>query len=305
MNPKISVIIPYYNYGQYIKETVASVLAQTFKDYEIIIIDDESTDTHSIQVLAEIEKKYPGIKIIRQKNGHLSNARNNGIKVSQGDFFLSLDSDDTIEPTMLEKCFEAILKDSKLGFVYTFTHFFDQEDIVWKNQEYNLYDLLWANHPTVCALVRKKAWEEVGGYDENMKAGYEDWEFWIRLGRNGWFGKLIREPLFNYRRHGESMISGSELKHDKIVKYIREKYQDLYSRESMKKIKKTWKPQGENHLELLKSKIKAAGLLDNNLWKKHPLSALGRFVPIRIKRKTNSLLGRKIFETGYYKRSRE
>ena len=93
MNPKISVIIPCFNYGRFIGETVHSVLAQTFKDYEIIIIDDGSTDSYTIEALNKIEKEHPEITIIYQPNGHLSNARNNGIKAARGEFFLPLDAD--------------------------------------------------------------------------------------------------------------------------------------------------------------------------------------------------------------------
>jgi len=290
MNPKISVIIPCFNYGRFIEETVYSALAQTFKDYEIIIIDDGSTDSHTIETLNKIEKEHPEIKIIYQLNGHLSNARNNAIKASRGEFFFPLDADDTIEPTILEKCYEVISKEPKLGLVYTYMHYFGSEDLVWKNQEYNFYDLLWANHPSVCALIRKKAWEEIGGYDEDMKDGYEDWEFWIRLGKYGWFGKLVREPLYNYRRHAQSMISRSELKHDSIVRYIRNKHKGLYEKESLRHIKKIWKSDcNSSFLSFLRSRLEAAGLLDRELWKNHPLKAAGRCMPARLKSKINSL----------------
>jgi glycosyltransferase involved in cell wall biosynthesis len=291
MNPKISIIIPCFNYGRFIEETVDSVLAQTFKDYEIIIVDDGSTDPHTIEVLNRIGKEHPEIIILHQPNGHLSNARNNGVKASRGEFYLPLDADDTIEPTMLEKCYEVMSTDSQLGFVYTYVNYFGSEEFVWRNQQYNFYDLLWANHPSVCALIRKKAWEEIGGYDEAMKDGYEDWEFWIRMGKHGWFGRGLREPLYNYRRHAQSMISKSELKHDAIVRYILNKHKDLYEEKSLKQIKNTWKP-GYNGspLGFLRSRFETAVLLDFNLWKKYPLRAASRWVPVRLRSEINSLL---------------
>jgi len=200
----------------------------------VIIVDDGSDDSETLSVLQKIGNQYPEIQIIRQKNGGLASARNNGIKNSRGEFLMPLDADDTIEPEMLEKCYEEIVKNTKLGMVYTWVRFFGNDEAVWKSGEYNFYDFLCSNQATVSALVRKRAWEEVGGYDENMRDGYEDWEFWINLGKAGWFGKLICEPLFNYRRHGTFITSGAELKHDAIVKYIREKHGDLYSRKSLK-----------------------------------------------------------------------
>jgi glycosyltransferase involved in cell wall biosynthesis len=303
-NPKISVIIPCYNYGRFVKEAVESVLEQTFRDFEIIIIDDGSDDPDTISVLRKIEDQHPEIKIIRQQNGGPAKARNRGIERSRGEFFLPLDADDTIEPEMLEECYQEISKDPKFGMVYTWVHFFGNDEAIWKNGEYNFFDMLHTNQVTVSALVRKYAWEEVGGYDEDMRDGYEDWEFWIRLGKAGWFGKLIRESLFNYRRHGTSITSGSELKHDKIVKYILEKHKDLFSKESLKKIKKTWKTEGSGGLcKNLGAKLRGAGLADAELWKKHPMRAAGRIIPIRIKRKVNVIFQKRIFDTSYYKRS--
>ncbi len=284
MNPQISVIIPCFNYGRFIEEAVHSVLAQTFKDYEIIIVDAGSTDPHTLDTLKKVGKKYPEITIIHQQNGHLSNARNNGIKASRSEFYLPLDADDTIEPTLLEKCFEVISKEPNLGFVYPYVHFFGTRDSVWENQEFNFYDLLWANHPTLSALIRKKAWEEIGGYDEDMKDGYEDWEFWIRMGKHGWFGKLLPEPLFNYRQHGKSMLSRTELKHNSIVKYIRNKHKELYEKDSLVQLKNIWKTYDySSFLMALGSKLEEAGLLYSEIWKKHPLKAAGRAIPVRIK----------------------
>lgn len=302
--PKISVIIPCYNYGRFIAETVESVLKQTFRDFEIIIVNDGSTDKKTGEVLDKLKETYPEIKIIHQANGGPANARNNGIRISKGEYFLPLDADDTIEPTMLEKCYEEMSKNPKLGMIYTWVHFFGNDDAVWKNNDYNFFELLQSNQMTVSALARKKAWEDVGGYDENMRDGYEDWEFWIRLGKNGWYGKLIREALFNYRRHGESTNVGAELKHDSIVEYIRKKNRDLYSKESLEEIKKTWQSGGRrNFSKNIGAKIRGAGLSDAELWKNHPIEALGRFVPIRVKRKINSLFRKKVFETNYYHRS--
>lgn len=312
MNPKISVVIPCYNHGDYIEDTVDSVLVQTFNNYEIIIVDDGSTDKKTLQVLNEIHYKHPEIKIIHQPNGHLSNARNTGIGASHGEFFLPLDSDDVIEPTMLEKCYEEILKNKKLGFVYTYVHFFGDINFVWKNQEYNFYDLLFFNHPTVCGLVRKKAWEDVGGYDENMKSGYEDWEFWINLGEKGWYGKLLKKPLFKYRKHGKSMVEGARLNHDIIFEYMKNKHKKLYSEESLGEIKKKWKNENkiirlkkliEKKLAIIKLKLVLAGVLDKNEWRGHPIRTFGRCIPIRIKKIINNLFKKKLFDDSYFDRN--
>ena len=233
MKISVSIIIPCYNYGKYIEEAVESVLKQTFRDFEIIIVNDGSTDETTLKVLKKIKKNYPEITVIDQKNGGLANARNNGIKAARGEFILPLDADDTIEPTMLEKCHNEIIKDEKLGNVYTYVRFFGDENRIWEIPEYNFYELIWGNYIVATNLFRKKAWEEVGGYDENMKNGYEDWEFLIRLGEHGWQGKLIKEPLFNYRKHGKSMIDDTNKKAESIIRGIREKNSKIYTDEKI------------------------------------------------------------------------
>lgn len=235
--PKISVIIPCYNYGKYVQEAVESVLGQTFRDYEIIVVNDGSTDEYTIEILEKLKNAHPEIKVIDQKNGHLANARNNGIKASSGEFILPLDADDVIEPTMLEKCYARIKDNEKLGVVYTQIRLFGDTDEVWPSHEFDFYKLLQINYIVATSLIRKKTWEDVGGYDEDMKSGYEDWEFYIRLAKNGWSGELIKEPLFFYRKHGKSMIEDTIKKHDLNVEYIKAKHADIYSEENMARLK--------------------------------------------------------------------
>ena len=167
--PKVSVIIPCYNYGRYLEEAVDSVLRQTFKDVEIIIVDDGSTEKETLDILNILGGMYPAITIIHQSNGHLSNARNVGIRAAKGEYILPLDADDAIEPTMLERCVSVLDNCPSVGFAYTQVKLFGDRDEVWLSPEYNFYDLLQGNYIVATNLFRKKAWEEVGGYDESMR----------------------------------------------------------------------------------------------------------------------------------------
>ncbi|MFA5985758.1 MAG: glycosyltransferase family A protein [Parcubacteria group bacterium] len=239
--PQISVVIPCYNHGKYLEEAVISVKKQTFSDYEIIVVNDGSTDEETIMALDQLKEKYTDVLFIDQENGHLANARNTGIRVSQGEFFLPLDADDKIDSQMLERCLREIQKDNRLGFVYTYTQFFGDFTAILPRPQYDFYELLRKNYIVASALIRKSAWREIGGYDENMKSGYEDWEFYIRLAKNGWYGKLIRKPLFYYRKHGKSMISDATIKNDMNAEYIRTKHADIYAPEKLHAIKIEWK----------------------------------------------------------------
>lgn len=238
--PKISIIIPCYNYGRYIMETLDSVWQQTFRDYEVLIVDDGSTDAYTLQILREIETRFPDVQIVRQKNGGPAKARNMGVKNARGEFFLPLDADDIIHPQMLARCFAEIQKDEKIGMVYTDTMIFGDFNGVLIRPEFDLYRLLIRNFIVVSSLIRKKAWEDVGGYDENMCGGYEDWEFYIRLSKIGYEGRLIKEPLFFYREHGMSKNKEATEKHEKNVAYIRNKHADLYAPQHLYAIEKKW-----------------------------------------------------------------
>ena len=108
--PLISLIIPCYNYGQYISEAIESVLKQTYQNFEIIVIDDGSTEELTKQVVSELN--YPKSKVIRQENRGLSAPRNGGIREARGEFIVPLDADDKLHPTFLQKCLLIFLNKS-------------------------------------------------------------------------------------------------------------------------------------------------------------------------------------------------
>lgn len=309
--PKISVIIPCFNHGKFIKQAIESVKKQTFTDYEIIVINDGSTDKYTIEILDKLKFDYEDIIFIDQKNGHLSNARNNGIRISKGDFFLPLDADDIIEPNMLEDCYNKIKKRKNLGFVYTYARLFGDSNEVMVKKWYNFFDLLNLNYIVACSLFRKSCWNEVGGYDENMKSGYEDWEFLIRLGKNGFYGELIRKPLFCYRKHGYSMVNEAVGDHNKNFLYIKKKHIDLYKKSNLKKIKRHWLL--GDFLKFLRYpfflkdliffKLEAAGVFNVNIWINNPIEAMARIIPIKLKKRINNFFGKELFDISYFGKS--
>lgn len=187
---KVSVIIPvWWEYKRYLSECVNSVKNQTYKNYEIIIVDD-CTD--------------------------LPTARNRWIKKAIGEWILPLDVDDRLEPSYLEKTINK-------GDIVT-TSYSDQN---WPRlcpaPVILLENLKKGNQVIACSLFKRKVWEEVGGYDESMKDGYEDWDFWIRCLLAGYDIEVIDEPLYFYRKHNDSMVEWTKKKHKEIKKYIIDK----------------------------------------------------------------------------------
>ena len=200
--PRVSVVVTCYNYGRYLREAVGSVLAQTWRDYELIVVDDGSTDD-TPQVLADIVARNPQapMRVLRQANsGQPAHARNRGIAEARGAYVLCLDADDLIAPTMLERCVAALEGDPGATIAYTDRLDFGAVTQLVRAAPWNPARLPRQNHVSYCALYRRRLWEEVGGYRANVK-GCEDWDFWVAACARGHRGVYLPEPLFLYRRH--------------------------------------------------------------------------------------------------------
>ncbi len=204
MTPKVSVIIPCYNLGQYLDEAVASVLAQTLQDFEILIVDDGSTDQVTRAALAGYSR--PKTRVIRAEHAGLAAARNLGISHATGRYLCALDADDTLEPSFLETMASVLDSDESLTFSSCWLQTFGDESWEWKPERCDLPTLLWEDTVLTAALVRRKAVLAVGGYDTNMPdQGDEDWDLWLTLVERGHRGAIVPEFLFNYRRRVGSM----------------------------------------------------------------------------------------------------
>jgi len=222
-----SIIIPCYNYGRFISDAVNSVLSSTFQDFEIIVVNDGSTDPYTLKVLNTL--KNPRLKIIHQENKGLPAARNAGIKMSKGRYIVCLDADDLIEATYLEKAFWIFETNKKIGVVSSLLQTFGNESSIWPPEDFlNPLRLLKENAIHSASAFRKVCWEQVGGYTETLK-GYEDWEFWIKIIKKGWKIYLIPEILFYYRKHSGSMLLQSNQYHNQLITFIRNKHPDIFT----------------------------------------------------------------------------
>ena len=201
--PKVSVVIPCYNQGAFLREALDSVYAQTHSDYEIIVVDDGSTDTETCSILDKIDN--PDIKILRTSNGGLAMARNRGIAASTGDIILPLDADDLIAPTYLEKGVSVLAANPDVGVVYSMADKFGAVNELWKLPEFSLARLLRENMVFCSAMFRRDLWARVGGYNISMKYGWEDWDFWLSLCDQEVRFVRIPEVLFHYRVREDSM----------------------------------------------------------------------------------------------------
>lgn len=226
----ISVVLPCYNAHRHLAQTLDSLRAQTFRNFEMIIVDDGSTDPETIAFLADLDDD---IRQLRQDNRGLPSARNAGFRAARGEFVLPLDCDDWLDPTALEMLLCAV-KDGESS-VFAFAQMQMEGDckgVLFKN--YNYFEQLFLNQLPYCILLRKSDWEAIGGYDESMRRGYEDWEFNIRLGAAGVHGVGLAGPLFHYRiSQGGMLLSVSGRAHADLWQYIRIKHEGIYRLSSL------------------------------------------------------------------------
>ena len=207
MNPTVSVVIPCYNYGRFLRDAVASIQSQTFTDHEIIVVDDGSTDDTEIQA----REMGATVRYLRQPNQGPSAARNTGIAAARGRYIAFLDADDTWQPEKLARQVPILEGHPDVVLVYTDSTYFDGatgRDVGRHRERFAhphgrvLGRLLEAGNfihsPT--PLVRRTTLEDVGGFDPTLRSS-EDWDLWVRIAARGEIA-YIDEPLARYRLHG-------------------------------------------------------------------------------------------------------
>ena len=229
---KVSVVIPCYNQGNFLNATVESVISTTHKNIEIIIINDGSTD-NSLEVAHAIKHKYPEIIVIDQQNGGVSKSRNTGIKIASGKFILPLDGDDLISQDYIALAVKTFNSDDNIKVVYSKAVKFNEKgQKKWKLKSFSLNKLATDNMIFVSALFKKTDALTVGGFSEDMTMGREDWEFWIKMLKNG--GSVVQLPIigFYYRLSPNSKRKRTGTKEKKIerIKYLNNKHAEFFER---------------------------------------------------------------------------
>ena len=205
--PIISIIMPYYNDEMHIEQTINSVLNQTFPLYEIIIVDDGSTDEKSIKKLDEIEKKDSRIKVFHKKNEGASVARDYAATKAyeKSKYFVFLDSDDLIEKTYLECAYWTLETNKDAAWCYTDSIGFEGEKYTW-NKWFDSERLKKENTLIITAMIRKEDFFEVKGFELKEKNMFEDWNLWLKLIANKKYPVRMNFYGTWYRRKKESEL---------------------------------------------------------------------------------------------------
>ena len=224
--PRVSVIIPTYNRGELLCLAIDSVLKQSYRDYEVIVVDDGSTDDTANLVRPYLDR----ITYIVQRNGGVAAARNNGIGAARGEFLAFLDSDDLWRPEKLETQVRFADANPQYGLIATEISSFNQRGRVPARTKSTMYaikngmvveDLLFANWiQTSTVLVRRACLEHTGIFDESVGQFGEDWLLWMHVASRFPI-YFMPEPLVEYRVHEENLTSHQpEAQFDSLMRIL-------------------------------------------------------------------------------------
>jgi len=220
--PSVSIIITCYNLGEYLEEAIESIKKYPNSDqYEVILVNDGSTDVKTNAILERIVLNDKTIQYINQPNLGLAKARNNGITQANGKYIIPLDADNKLRPEFIAKTISILDNSQDIDIVHGNAQNFGNKTNVWISKPFYFPEMLLNNYIDACAGFRKKTWEELGGYDENMPVmGFEDWDLWLRMANSGCKFEYVNEIFFDYRVRDNSMLVDAWQKRNILLNYI-------------------------------------------------------------------------------------
>ena len=236
--PRVSIIIPFYNAHEYARDTIQSAFASDYPNFEVILVNDGSTDLESKRFLADMAMEFPDLRIVNKANGGLGDARNAGLRIASGEFVVPLDADNMILPHMVRCCSKLLSERPDLSYVTTYFECLrekDQARIPWRlspiAKPLGAVDPLLLLENTVgdaLAMIRRADIEQVGGYATNIYC-FEDWDLWLKFHERGMEGDVLPDVHFIYRLRETSMSQSVDaargvrlqqvlmLQHEKLV----------------------------------------------------------------------------------------
>ena len=230
----IAVVIPCYNHGRYIRRAVRSALGQKDVMVRVVVINDGSTDRTTARACGACAG--PRVTVIQQDNAGLPASRNRGAAQSASTYLTFLDADDWLLRGALGTLCEAIEDREADGTDENISHAYGQQQMaelgrgVWRVATWDPVTLMVTNTQPVTCLVRRKMFERVGGFDETMTDGYEDWDLWLRFASRGLAGVRVRQPIYVWRRHStDSMVHRAIAQHEQIYARLIENHRELFA----------------------------------------------------------------------------
>lgn len=253
-----SILITNYNKGAYLKEAICSCLNQDFENFEVLLIDDGSTD-NSKDIIEQF-KEIENFRYLLNTNQGIVNTRNEGVLACRGEFILQLDGDDKLGKDFLKLTVPILRNDNNVGIAYCKTSFFGEKKGIWDLGEFSLEKQLVTNQIVITSLFRKDDFLRTKGYSHDFDEGYEDWDFWMSILELGRSVVQVDSEQFYYRIISNSRNLGISSKIEKKLKYnIWKNHQSMYDSLDYNPIFLLWK------IEQLKSKNKDLSINLNSL----------------------------------------
>ncbi|HMA27250.1 MAG: glycosyltransferase family 2 protein [Solirubrobacterales bacterium] len=223
----ITVVIPCFNHGRYLLESVESALGQHGGPPQVIVVDDGSTDEETERALQRLPA---GVQLIRQQNAGVAAARNAGFESSDSELLLMVDADDRLTLDAIDALRPPLESHGDVGYCYGLMRLIGAWSGVLRFPDFDPYILL---HRSIAGaalgLVRRRCWEDAGGYDPAIH-GYEDWDFCLSALEQGWRGLQINQVTHEYRKHESSGEWEHRRRYRRIYRQLREKHADLFAR---------------------------------------------------------------------------
>lgn len=229
----VSIVMPCHNYGAFLEEALGSIAEAAAKGAEVLVVDDGSDDQRTLQAL----KNLPAwATLIRREKGGPAAARNSAIKMCKGRFIYPLDADDCANLAFINEALELLQKNGTCDIVFANRIHFGEESLLWEaklDQSRQWY----VNRIPATALYRKELWEQVGGYDEAMVEGYEDWEFWLHALVVGAKFSKAKNPAYWYRVRSQSMVRTISVPHhQKLLAYMHAKHHAFFLKQYISQV---------------------------------------------------------------------
>lgn len=228
----VSIIIPCYNSRDFLLEAVESCFKSSFQDFEILIVNDGSTDQLTLSNLESLATRDK-VRVFHQSNQGVGKARNTGAAHAKGDYLFFLDSDNRVRPEYIREAVQAMRDRLHVAVVYAKPYFFNEEGEApsrFTARPYSFDALLVGNFIDMCALVRRSTFEQVKGFDESKQLyGWEDWDLWIRIGLADWGFYFIDKVHYDYRVEESSMMGKmTQDLYDKKIAYLTAKHGPVF-----------------------------------------------------------------------------
>lgn len=247
MIPTVSVIIPVYNGAKFLSRSIESVINQTFKNWELIIVDDGSTDNSKEIILGYVNKDNRITYYWEPNSGTPARPKNTAFQYVKGQYVAYLDQDDEWLPEKLEKQLAVFAKypNEKIGLVGCSAHSVNEEGFskaVPPNSktDVKLFELLNYNYifSNSSVLLLSAVVRDIGDRDESKEMGYtEDWDMWVRVLAGGYTVRIIEEPLFKYVTHADNMSRATtKLKQAEMLVSFYRKHKELYSKNNVEHV---------------------------------------------------------------------